>query len=144
MPFSAPLKSAGFVEFADALMGEAPIDAFIFRGAYAMFRDTFREMARELGLPMDGPPALTWGSRRRGGAAWLLRVTNNPELVRFQARWASSRMLETCVQEVGASPVTPFLALWCVSASLASPLLRLFCSPTLHYVYAPFVLRTLP
>ena len=42
---------------------------------------------------------------RRG----LLRSTDNPELVRFRGRWASSRMLEIYVQEVGATSLLPLL-----------------------------------
>ena len=59
---------------------------------------------------MDGPLALSWGSCRPGGATGLLRATDNPESVRFRGRWASSRMLEVYVQEVGAVSLLPALS----------------------------------
>ena len=40
----------------------------------------------------------------------MLRVTDSPELVRFRGRWASQRMLEVYVQELGAVALLPRLA----------------------------------
>ncbi len=99
----------GFVDFADAFIGERPREGFIFGGSYAHFRLVLRALLIELHLPVDGPLALTWGSCRPGGATWLLRASDDPDLVRFRGRWASSRMLEIYVQEVGASALLPVL-----------------------------------
>ncbi len=103
------IDELGFVRFADAFIGEAPLEGFIFGGSYAHFRLVFRALLQELRLPVDGPLALSWGSCRPGGATWLLRAADDPELVRFRGRWASSRMLEVYVQEVGAVSLLPLL-----------------------------------
>ena len=103
------IDQQGFVDFADALVPWYPDGAQVFNGSYSQFRLALRALAAELGLPLDGPLALTWGSCRPGGATWLLRAFDNPELVRFRGRWASSRMLETYVQEVGAVSLLPAL-----------------------------------
>ena len=99
----------GFVNFADAFIPEKVDGRFMFDGSYAAFRNVFNAIAREVGLPAAGTLALSWGSLRPGGATWLLRATDNPELVRFRGRWASSRMLEVYVQEVGAVCYLPAL-----------------------------------
>ena len=104
------IDQPGFVDFADAFVAHFPAAAPVFNGTYAQFRAAFRALGAELGLPLDGPLALTWGSCRPGGATWLLRASDNPELVRFRGRWASSRMLETYVQEVGAVSLLPVLS----------------------------------
>ena len=100
----------GFVDFADAYVAHFNPTIAVFNGTYAQFRHIVRALAAELGLPLDGPLALTWGSCRPGGATWLLRASDNPELVRFRGRWASNRMLETYVQEVGAVSLLPVLS----------------------------------
>ena len=100
----------GFVAFADAYVPTDSVDDFIFNGSYALFRQAFLAIAQEIVLPVAGPLAMTWGSFRPGGATWLLRRTDNPELVRFRGRWASSRMLEIYVQEVGAVSLLPALS----------------------------------
>ena len=94
----------------NAYVPEEPSDDYVFNRSYALFRSTFLALLREVGLPVAGPLALTWGSLRPGGATWLLRATDSPETVRFRGRWASSRMLEIYVQEVGAASVLPALS----------------------------------
>ena len=103
------IDEPGFVLFADAFISNDPPASFIFDGSYAQFRVAFQALAREVGLPLAGPLALSWGSLRPGGATWLMRKTDNPELVRFRGRWTNSRMLEIYVQEVGAVTLLPSL-----------------------------------
>jgi len=104
------IDQPGFVAFADAYVDLQPSAAPVFSGTHAQFRTLFRVLTAELGIPVDGPLSLSWASCRPGGATWLLRATDNPEVVRFRGRWASSRMLETYVQEVGAVSLLPALS----------------------------------
>ena len=69
----------------------------------------FNAICAEIGVPHGGPEGLTLGSLRPGGATWLYRVTDNTEMVRFRGRWASLRMLEVYIQEVGATSILPNL-----------------------------------
>ena len=73
------IDQPGFVDYADAYVAHFPALAPVFNGTYAQFRAAFRALGAELGLPLDGPLALTWGSCRPGGATWLLRAFDNPE-----------------------------------------------------------------
>ena len=98
-----------FVSFLDAYIGDDGSNEFIFNGGYHIFRRMFKALADELRLPRSGALALSWGSLRPGGATWLLRAADSPELVRFRGRWANSRMLEIYVQEVGATALLPAL-----------------------------------
>ena len=103
------IDEPGFVDFADAIVGAASGPDLIFTGGYAIFRRLFETLCAELGLPRGGPHHLSWGSLRPGGATWLLRRYDDPELVRFRGRWTSARMLEIYVQEVGALTIMPLL-----------------------------------
>ena len=102
----ARLDEPGLCDFIEAMCTVfAPTD-LVFPGTYEQLRRALFFMCRELGLPTESRSGgLTWGSLRAGGATWLYRGTENPELVRYRGRWASSRMLEIYVQELGSSSV---------------------------------------
>ena len=104
------IDDAGIIEFADAVVAGRPEEAFLFDGSYAQLRGVFCALCAEVGVPHGAPRGLTLGSLRPGGATWLYRLTDNSEAVRFRGRWASSRMLEIYIQEVGASSVLPLLS----------------------------------
>ena len=97
------------VALAEALVGRFRADDLVFSGSYAELHDVFAAILAELGLPAGGPTGLGLSSLRPGGATWLYRQTDNSELVRFRGRWASLRMLEIYIQEVGALSVIPRL-----------------------------------
>ena len=98
-----------FVLFAEAFAASGRDSQLIFQGPYARLRRIFIAICEAVGLaPHDGH-GLSWGSLRPGGATWLYRCTDNSELVRFRGRWASARMLETYIQEVGAVSLLPSL-----------------------------------
>ena len=77
----ARVDQRGFVDFADAYVNTQLPSSPVFHCTYAHFRQTFRVIAAELGIPIKGPLALSWGSCHPGGATWLLRATDNPEVV---------------------------------------------------------------
>ena len=96
------IDESGFVRFADAFVPVVAPETYVFDGNYAQFRAAFIAITRELRLPSSGSASLTWGFLRPGGATWLIRKTDSPDLVRFRGRWTNHRMLEIYVQEVGA------------------------------------------
>ena len=97
----------GIISFAEGLADVAPSSAFLYDGSYAQLRAVFMALCAELGVPGGAPHGLTLGSLRPGGATWLYRATDSTETVRFRGRWASTRMLEVYIQEVGAASVLP-------------------------------------
>ena len=100
----------GFVAYVDALLLRLPEDGFVFPGTYAQLRHMFNLLCSGLGLPTGSPDRLTLGSLRPGGATWLFRVSDDSEKVRFRGRWTSNRMLEICIQEIGAASLVPSLS----------------------------------
>ena len=54
-----------------------------------------------LGYPFHGSVGVTPASLRGGGASHLYETTEDSELVRHRGRWASSKMCEIYIQEVG-------------------------------------------
>ena len=121
------------MDFADVIVAAACGPDLIFTGGYATFCRLFEALCAELRLPRGGPHHLSWGSLRPGGATWLLRRFDDPELVRFRGRWTSGRMLEVYVQEVGALTIMPLLEdevrqRICDQASAAPGLLALAAS----------------
>ena len=103
------IDDAGVVDFAEHVVSKFPPQDLVFNGSYHELRAVFNAISAEIGLPHGGPDGLTLGSLRPGGATWLYKVTDNSELVRFRGRWASLRMLEIYIQEVGASSILPGL-----------------------------------
>ena len=101
----ARIDKPGFVDFATKLVERYDPDASVFPGSYAQLRSIFIL----LGVPAGFADGLSWGSLRLGGASWLYRVTDDSELVQFRGRWASTRMLEIYIQEVGATSILPGL-----------------------------------
>ena len=100
----------GFIAYADSLCALLPDEAFLFPGSYAQLRLLFNHLCLALGVPTGAPNGLTLGSLRPGGATWLYRLTDDSEKVRFRGRWASQRMLEIYIQEIGAASLVPRLA----------------------------------
>ena len=103
------IDDAAIVQFAECYATQFPPQDFVFDGSYYELRAVFNAICAEIGLPHGGPEGLTLGSLRPGGATWLYRVTDNTELVRFRGPWASLRMLEVYIQEVGALSILPGL-----------------------------------
>lgn len=103
------IDEPGFIEFVDALLPWLPESGPIYHGTYDHLRLLFRALCDELSLPTSGESPLTLGSLRPGGATWLYRRADSPDLVRFRGRWASPRMLEIYIQEVGAASMAPAL-----------------------------------
>ena len=101
------IDDPGIIAFAEAFVEIYPHEAFLFNGTYAQLRAIFLALCAELAVPGGAPHGLTLGSLRPGGATWLYRTTDCTETVRFRGRWASSRMLEIYIQEVGAASVLP-------------------------------------
>ena len=99
------MDEPGFVEFAAGIVEQYAPDDLVFPGTYAQLRTMFIAVCRELGVPSGCADGLSLGSLRPGGATWMYRVSNNSEMVRFRGRWASTRMLEIYIQEVGATSV---------------------------------------
>ena len=104
------IDDIGIVQFAEGFVSRFPPDQLLFNGTYLELSKAFKAICGELGLPHGAPQGLTLGSLRPGGATWLYRVTDNSELVRFRGRWASSRMLEIYIQEVGTASIVPGLS----------------------------------
>lgn len=104
------IDDPGLIAFAEGFAAGMPADALVFDDSYAQLRSVFMAICGELGLPSGTPEGLSLGSLRPGGATWLYRVTDCTETVRFRGRWASSRMLEIYIQEVGAASVLPQLS----------------------------------
>ena len=106
----ARLDEPGLTEFIEAVTSVYASSDLVFPGSYAQFHRAMVALCRELGLPTESQRGgLSWGSLRAGGATWLYRATESSELVRYRGRWASSRMLEIYIQEVGASSLLPSL-----------------------------------
>ena len=104
------IDDARFIEFVDAFLMHQRDAERIYPGTYYQLRAVFGVVCEHLGLPLAGANALSLGSFRPGGATWLYRSTDSPEIVRFRGRWASARMLEVYIQEVGAASLLPSLA----------------------------------
>ena len=104
------IDDPAIIALADAVVEDRPDDSFLFNGSYQQLRAVFNAICAELRLPHGAPQGLTLGSLRPGGATWLYRGTDNTELVRFRGRWASNRMLEIYIQEVGAASMLPLLS----------------------------------
>ena len=103
------IDDPAIIALAEALVPHFAPEALLFDGSYTALRNVFDAICRELDLPCGGGDGFTLGSLRPGGATWLYRMTDNSELVRFRGRWASLRMLEVYIQEVGATSVLPNL-----------------------------------
>ena len=68
-------------------------------------RHRLDKVLQALGLPHrpgQKPKPLTLASLRPGGATWLIKATENAELVRRRGRWASFKIMEIYLQEVAA------------------------------------------
>ena len=105
----ARIDDPGLIQFAEAYATGCSPDALVFDGSYHELRNIFNALCAEVGLPAGGPSGVSLGSLRPGGATWLYKLTDNSELVRFRGRWASLRMLEIYIQEVGAASILPRL-----------------------------------
>ena len=103
------IDDPAIVALAEAFAPHFAPDALLFNESYTALRTIFSAICCELHLPHGSQDGFTLGSLRPGGATWLYRVTDNSELVRFRGRWASLRMLEIYIQEVGATCVLPNL-----------------------------------
>ena len=69
-------------------------------------RNRLNKILYVLGLPHKNgqiPKPLSLASFRPGGATWLIGVSESAELVRRRGRWASFRIMEIYLQEVGAA-----------------------------------------
>ena len=104
------IDDGGFIDFMEAMVAVIPVEAPLFSGTFARMRRAFEAICSELGLPLSGCMALSWASLRPGGATWMFERTQDPALVRLRGRWASARMLEIYIQEVGAVSLLPSLA----------------------------------
>ena len=104
------IDQPGYTDFVEHMIAFFAADANVFPRSYLQFRSAMRALCDELELPSESRRGgLTWGSLRPGGATWLYRITDNPDLVRFRGRWTSQRMLEIYIQEIGASSWLPAL-----------------------------------
>lgn len=103
------IDDPGLVALAERFATAFPPTALVFDGSYVQLRNVFAALCHEVGVPAGAPGGLTLGSLRPGGATWLYRATDCTETVRFRGRWASGRMLEIYIQEVGAASVLPRL-----------------------------------
>eukprot|EP00438_Fugacium_kawagutii_P016043 Skav232582 [mRNA] locus=scaffold932:80382:86688:- [translate_table: standard] len=69
-------------------------------------RHRFSKVLQALRLPHRSgqrPKALTLASLRAGGATWLITGTESADLVQRRGRWASRKVMEIYLQEVGAA-----------------------------------------
>ena len=72
----------------------------------ATLRSRFTKLLLQLGLPTElhqCPKPLTLASFRPGGASYMISICDNAEAVRRRGRWASFKVMEVYLQEVGAS-----------------------------------------
>ena len=103
------IDDPAIVQFAEQYATRFDPQDLLFDAPYHVLRTVFNAICAEIGRPHGGPDGFTLDSLRPGGATWLYRLTDNSELVRFRGRWASLRMLEIYIQEVGAISVLPNL-----------------------------------
>lgn len=97
------------VLFFEALMRDRDRSLRIFPESAASLRARFGALVSFFSIPFKDGAGLTLASLRPGGATFWYARTDATEWVRFRGRWASSRMLETYIQEVNARSVMPAL-----------------------------------
>ena len=75
-------------------------------------RTRFYKLLSAVGLTPGAAPAvrdLDLASLRGGGATWLMKATENAELVRRRRRWMTTKVMEIYVQEAEAAIYLPGL-----------------------------------
>jgi hypothetical protein len=98
------------VPFASALWTGAPESAPLLAHTPYFFRKRWDQVLQFLGVPCTSLEGLTPASLRAGGATHYFSESRDLDLVRWQGRWLSSRMLEVYLQETVALSILPSLA----------------------------------
>ena len=75
--------------------------ARLWPGTAAAYRAKWNKVCQALDIPFTEVSGVTPASLRGGGASHLYETTEDSELVRHRGRWASSKMCEIYIQEVG-------------------------------------------
>jgi len=90
------------VHFLQLLVAALPSRQRLWTLGYNEFVKRHRIILRVLGIPVEGPMAITPASHRAGGATFYYQLYEDIPWLAWRGRWATTKSLEHYIQEIAA------------------------------------------